>query len=144
MHRVRRTALLFLLGAAGSGALAASGSADLTSRYQAGQQQSSQLQSRIHAESNRIQGFEGTLGSLEKRLDAIQHSVDVQEQLLGRTNDQLNSARTRLSQLRARYTEDCRRWPPSCAPTTNRRHPPWWASSSIRAGSTPCSTDCRT
>jgi peptidoglycan hydrolase CwlO-like protein len=105
MLRVRRIGLLLLLGAAGSGALAASGSADLTSRYQTGQQRSSQLQSRIHSESNRIQGFEGTLGSLETRLDAIQHSVDVQEQLLGSVTDQLTGARQRLTQLRARYTQ---------------------------------------
>ncbi len=43
---------------------------------------------------------------METRLDAIQQSVDVQEQLLGQTTDQLNSARTRLAQLRAEYVED--------------------------------------
>ena len=41
--RIRRTAFVLLLAAAVSGALAASGAADLTSRYQAGQQRSSQL-----------------------------------------------------------------------------------------------------
>jgi peptidoglycan hydrolase CwlO-like protein len=106
MHRVRRIGSIVLLAVAGLGALAASGSADLTNRYQAGQQRSSQLQSRIHSENSRIQGFEGTLGSLQKRLDAIQRSVSVQEQLLGQTTDELNSDRTRLTQLRAKYAED--------------------------------------
>src|SRR5881227_2642071 len=100
MHSVRRIGLPLLLATAVSAMLAASGSADLITRYQAGQQRSSQLQSRIHSETSRIHGFEGTLGSLQKRLDAIQRSVDVQEQLLGQTNDELNSARTRLTQLR--------------------------------------------
>ncbi len=48
MLKVRRIALIFLLAGTGSGALATAGSADLTSRYQSGQQQSSQLRSRIN------------------------------------------------------------------------------------------------
>jgi hypothetical protein len=106
MHRVRRIGSLLLLAVAGSGVLAASGSADLTSRYQSGRQRSSQLQSQINAETSRIHGFEGTLGSLQKRLDAVQHSVDVQEQLLGQTTDQLTSARAKLEQLKAQYAQD--------------------------------------
>jgi peptidoglycan hydrolase CwlO-like protein len=106
MPRVRRTASLLLLVAAGSGVLAASGAADLTSRYQAGQQRSSQLQSKINDETNRIQGFEGTIGSLQKRLDAVQASVSEQEALLGQVSDQLSSARSRLAALQAKFISD--------------------------------------
>jgi peptidoglycan hydrolase CwlO-like protein len=106
MHRIRRTASVLLLVAFAAGAAAASGSADLTSRYQAGQQRSSQLRARIHAESSRIQGFEGTIGSLQGRLDQIQRTVSVQEQLLSTVTDQLTSARAQLAQLRARYAYD--------------------------------------
>jgi peptidoglycan hydrolase CwlO-like protein len=106
MHKVRRIASLFLLAAAGSAALASSGSADLTSRYQAGQQRSSQLKSRIHDETSRIQGFEGTIGNLQKRLDAVQESVAVQEKLLGQVTNQLTTARAKLKQLRAQYATD--------------------------------------
>ena len=62
MHGLRRIGSLLLLAGLGFGALAASGSADLTSRYQAGQQRASQLQSQINGETSRIHGFEGTIG----------------------------------------------------------------------------------
>jgi peptidoglycan hydrolase CwlO-like protein len=106
MLRIRRTAFVLLLAVGISGIVTASSAADLTNRYQAGQQRSSQLRSRIHAESNRIQGFEGTIGSLQARLNTIQRNVAVQEQLLSSVNDQLAAARTRLTQLRARYAYD--------------------------------------
>jgi peptidoglycan hydrolase CwlO-like protein len=106
MHKVRRIGSAILLAAAGCGALAASGSADLTSSYQAGQQRSSQLRSKIHSETNRINGFEGTVNSLRARLNAVQESVDVQERLLASVTDQLSTARGRLTELRARYTQD--------------------------------------
>jgi peptidoglycan hydrolase CwlO-like protein len=101
----RRLAVL-LLTAAAYGALVAASSADLTSRYQAGQQRSAQLRSRIHAETSRIQGFEGTIGALQHRLDVVQSSVAVQEELLGSVSDQLAGARVRLAQLRSQYTHD--------------------------------------
>jgi peptidoglycan hydrolase CwlO-like protein len=106
MHTVRRIGSAILLAAAGCGALAASGSADLTSRYQAGQQRSSQLRSKIHSETSRIKGFEGTVSSLQTRLNAVQESVNVQEHLLQTVTDQLSSAQDRLAELRVRYSRD--------------------------------------
>ncbi|MGI8507340.1 MAG: hypothetical protein ACR2MK_11175 [Solirubrobacteraceae bacterium] len=106
MPFIRRAASLVLLAAAGWGALAASSTADLTSRYQAGQQRSSRLKSEINAQTNRIQGFEGTIGSLEGRLTAIERSVATQERLLGLVSDQLDAARLRLVRLRAEYAHD--------------------------------------
>jgi uncharacterized coiled-coil protein SlyX len=104
----RRPVSLLLLTLAACGVAASGSAADLTSRYQAGQQRSSQLRSRIRAESDRIQGFQGTLASLQGRLDAVQHSVSVQEQLLQTVTGQLSSARAELTRLRARYADGLR------------------------------------
>jgi peptidoglycan hydrolase CwlO-like protein len=106
MHPLRRIAAVLLLMAAGYGTLVAASGADLTSRYQAGQQRSSQLRSQIQAETSRIQGFEGTIGSLQGRLTAVQRSVAIQERLLGAVSGQLDGARLRLSQLRSEYARD--------------------------------------
>jgi uncharacterized coiled-coil protein SlyX len=106
MPVIRRIASLLLLAAGVLVALVTTSSADLSSRYQAGQQRSAQLQSAIRSENNRIAGFEGTISSLQKRLDAIERSVAVQEQLLHSVDDQLASARTRLAALRVQYAHD--------------------------------------
>jgi peptidoglycan hydrolase CwlO-like protein len=108
MLRIRRIAFVLLLAAGVSGTVAASGRADLSGRYEAGQARSSQLRSRLHEESSRIEGFEGTIGSLQQRLNTIQRNVAVQEQLLSSVDDQLAAARTRLAQLRIRYAYDLR------------------------------------
>ncbi|MGO9885050.1 MAG: hypothetical protein ACLPV4_18795, partial [Solirubrobacteraceae bacterium] len=85
---------------------ATGGTADLTSRYQAGQQRSEQLRSEIRGENTRIAGFEGTISSLQARLTAIEHSVTIQERLLSAVDDQLYAARRRLAQLRAAWARD--------------------------------------
>jgi uncharacterized coiled-coil protein SlyX len=106
MHSIRRIASMLLLTAAGYGTMVTVSAADLTSRYQAGEQSSSQLRSRIQAETNRIQGFEGTIGALQGRLTAVEHSVAIQEGLLGAVSNQLDAARLRLSRLRVEYARD--------------------------------------
>jgi uncharacterized coiled-coil protein SlyX len=103
---IRRITFLFLLTALAFGVLAAAGAADLTSRYQAGQQRSGQLRSAIRGENSRIEGFEGTIGSLEGRLTAVEGSVTIQERLLTAVDDQLYAARRRLAQLRAEWARD--------------------------------------
>jgi uncharacterized coiled-coil protein SlyX len=103
---IRRITSLFLLTAVGFGVLAAAGAADLTSRYQAGQQRSAQLRSAIRGENSRIEGFEGTISSLEGRLTAIERSVTIQERLLTAVDGQLYGARRRLAQLRAEWARD--------------------------------------
>jgi hypothetical protein len=85
---------------------AASSAGDLARQYSTGQQHASQLQSSIQADTSRIQGFEGTIGSLQARLAVIQRSVSVQEALLGTVRLQLAGARSRLAQLRAQYAHD--------------------------------------
>jgi uncharacterized coiled-coil protein SlyX len=103
---IRRITSLFLLTAVGFGVLATAGAADLTSRYQAGQQRSAQLRSAIRGENSRIEGFEGTISSLEGRLTAIERSVTIQERLLTAIDGQLYGARRRLAQLRAEWARD--------------------------------------
>ena len=103
---IRRITSRFLLTAVGFGVLATAGAADLTSRYQAGQQRSAQLRSAIRGENSRIEGFEGTISSLEGRLTAIERSVTIQERLLTAVDGQLYGARRRLAQLRAEWARD--------------------------------------
>jgi peptidoglycan hydrolase CwlO-like protein len=80
--------------------------ADLSSRYAAGQKQAGALQSAIKGESSRIEGYRGTVGSLEGRLRAIQRSVDDQERLLVEVRSELVDARARLRNLEAQLAHD--------------------------------------
>jgi peptidoglycan hydrolase CwlO-like protein len=86
--------------------LTGSSRADLASRYQAGKQRANQLQSEIRADSTKIQGFEGTVGSLQERLNAIQRSISIQERQLANVRFALGEARTRLSKLQTEYARD--------------------------------------
>jgi peptidoglycan hydrolase CwlO-like protein len=83
--------------------LAGSSSADLSSRYQAGKHQASQLQSGIAADSTRIRGFQGRISDLEQRLNELQNSIGVQERQLAGVRLALGAARTRLTHLQAEY-----------------------------------------
>ncbi len=103
---IRRITFLFLLTAVSLAVFATGGTADLTSRYQAGQQRSEQLRSEIRGENTRIAGFEGTISSLQARLTAIEQSVTIQEQLLSAVDDQLYAARRRLAQQRAAWARE--------------------------------------
>jgi peptidoglycan hydrolase CwlO-like protein len=83
-------------------------SADLSSRYQAGQHRAQQLQSQISGESSQIQQFQGSIDSLQQRLVGVQQSVDAQESQLRTTTDQLTADRSRLRQLRVTFRHDRR------------------------------------
>ena len=106
MLTARRIVLLSLLAAAVAGLAAVPSSADLTSRYQAGRDRAQTLKSQITAQTHRIQGFEGSISSLEGRLGVIESSVATEERLLANVTDQLTAARARLVQLRATYADD--------------------------------------
>jgi hypothetical protein len=84
------------------------GRADLASRYAAGQQRAGELQSQIQADDTRIQGFEGTIASLQARLALVQRSLAVQERLLYQVRAERELASERLDGLRARYAADRR------------------------------------
>lgn len=79
---------------------------DLASRYAAGKQRASALKSAIQAETNKIQGYQGTVASLQARLAAIQQSVTVQERLLGQVRSDLVAARERLHTMEVQYAHD--------------------------------------
>ena len=79
MPKLRRFAYPFLLAAVVLGLVAVPGWADLSSRYQAGQERAKQLRSRISAQSHQIAGYQGTINNLEARLSAIENALGVQE-----------------------------------------------------------------
>jgi hypothetical protein len=81
---------------------------DLASRYSVGKQRASQLRSAIQADTNRIQGYQGTIGSLQARLTVIQRTVAVQERLLAQVRSDLVSSRERLQGLEAQDARDRR------------------------------------
>ena len=81
---------------------------DLASRYSAGQQRAGQLRSAIKSDSTKIQGFEGTISSLQARLTAVQQSLDIQEQELEQVTVALASAQRRLVQLQRQLASDRR------------------------------------
>jgi peptidoglycan hydrolase CwlO-like protein len=105
----RRIVCLCLLSAVAVALIAITAgpsAASLVDRYQSGQQKESQLRSKITAENDRISGFEGSISSLQSRLDLVQRTVATQEQLLGAVTNDLAAARARLVRLRADYARD--------------------------------------
>ena len=81
---------------------------DLASRYSAGQHRAGQLRSAIKADSTQIEGFEGTISSLQARLTAVQQSLDIQEQQLEQVTVALSSAQRRLVLLQQELASDRR------------------------------------
>ncbi|HEX3832519.1 MAG TPA: hypothetical protein VHW04_11155, partial [Solirubrobacteraceae bacterium] len=106
MPSVRRIVCLCLLAAVAVAVTGGSSSAGLIDRYQSGQQRASQLRARLRAENQQIDGFQGSISSLQSRLTVVQSSVSTQEQLLATVSDELGRARGRLVTLRAEYAHD--------------------------------------
>ena len=106
MPKLRPVASVSLLAVAAATIAAGTGSADLSSRYAAGQQQASQLRSSIQSDSTRIQGYQGTIGALQTRLTVIQQSAQIQERQLGDVQLALTAVRTRIAQLQVSYARD--------------------------------------
>ena len=105
---LRRPLAVFALAALAAAVAAAPVRGDLSSRVPAGQRRAGELQSGIQAQSREIQGYRGTIASLQGRLSAIQRSVAIQERLLEQVRSQLTSARSRLSYLELHYARDRR------------------------------------
>jgi peptidoglycan hydrolase CwlO-like protein len=105
---LRRAAAIGALTALAAAIPASPSRGDLAGRFQAGQQRAGALQSAIQQDSTKINGFEGTIASLQGRLRVIQGSLDTQEQLLREVSTALLDARHRLTLLRADYTRDRR------------------------------------
>ena len=106
MPNARRFAYPLLLAIAVLALTAVPGWADLSSRYQAGRQRAGQLRSEIAAQSQKIQGFQGTINNLEARLSAIENALGVQERLLSNVTIELAGARKRLVGLKAAEARD--------------------------------------
>jgi peptidoglycan hydrolase CwlO-like protein len=101
--RLRRVAAIGALAVLAAGVFAGASRGDLAGSYAAGQQRAGQLRSQIQADTHSIEGYEGTIGTLQARLAQIERSVVIQERLLAQVSDQLFAARQRLAELRARY-----------------------------------------
>ena len=106
MPNARRFAYPSLLAAVVLGLSAVPGSADLTSRYQSGQQRAKQLSSEISAQSQKIESYQGTIDNLQTRLDAIENALGVQERLLSNVTFELTATRRKLTGLRASEARD--------------------------------------
>ena len=106
MPSARRIVCLCLLTAVAVALSGGSGSASLVDRYRTGEQRASHLRATLRVENQQIDGFQGSISSLQSRLTVVQNSVTTQEQLLGTVSDELGRARTRLVTLRAEYTRD--------------------------------------
>ncbi len=81
---------------------------DLASRYSAGQHKANGLRSAIKSDNKQIQGFEGTISSLQARLTAVQQSLDIQEQQLNEVTVALANAQRRLVELQRQLVTDRR------------------------------------
>ncbi|HEX3975628.1 MAG TPA: hypothetical protein VHW96_05150 [Solirubrobacteraceae bacterium] len=106
MLNARRFAYPFLLAVVLLGLVAVPGWADLSSKYQAGQSRAKQLRSEISAQSQRIEGYQGTINNLQARLNAIENALGVQERLLSNVTIELAAAHKRLTGLKATEARD--------------------------------------
>jgi peptidoglycan hydrolase CwlO-like protein len=103
--RGRRRIAAALVGAAAVvGASASRG--DLVGRYAEHQQQASQLQSAIHADTTAIQSYEGSISALQARLAVVQRKLNVEESVLAEVRTELTSARDRVAELQVQYARD--------------------------------------
>lgn len=106
--RPRAVGLLTALLMGGIALLPSTSSGDLAGRYSAHQKQANQLKTQIGSESQRIAGYEGTIGNLQGRLNAIELSAAIQERLLGQVRVRLTLSRNRLAALEHDFVRDRR------------------------------------
>jgi peptidoglycan hydrolase CwlO-like protein len=102
----RSIAAALVAAAAVVGASASRG--DLVGRYAEHQQQASQLQSAIQADTTAIQSYEGSISALQARLAVVQRRWNVQEGVLAQVRTELTRARDRVAELRVQYARDGR------------------------------------
>lgn len=105
-RQLRRAAVAGGLAVLAAAAGAVPSKGDLASRYTAGRHRADQLQSTIEAQTSKIEGYRGTIVSLEGRLRVIQRTVAIQERLLGQVRTELGSARARLTVLEQQFARD--------------------------------------
>ncbi|HUA74623.1 MAG TPA: hypothetical protein VL988_07680 [Solirubrobacteraceae bacterium] len=105
-----RPILALLLAAAATAALVsvAAGSTPgaLEGKIGATQEKEGQVRAGIHADSHQIAGFQGNIDDLQTRLDALESSLTVEQNLLDGIRSQLSVARTRLAALQVQLAHD--------------------------------------
>jgi hypothetical protein len=106
MVRLRRPALICTLAALAVALPAGTSRGDLAGQLAAGQQRVGALQSSIHADDQRIQGYSGRIGDLQARLSVIESSLAIQQQQLRDVRMSLIGARLRQGQLAGQYAAD--------------------------------------
>jgi peptidoglycan hydrolase CwlO-like protein len=103
---LRRTNAICVLATLAAWLGAQPSQGDLASRYSSGQQRAGQLNAGIQADTHKLQGYQGTIDTLQARLAVIQSSVSTQERLLTGVRTQLSAARLRLQDLERQYARD--------------------------------------
>ncbi len=110
-----RTALGIVLALAaialGAAALAvasagASSSGSLEGRIAASQARGGELNSGIHADSGKIEGFQGSIDDLQTRLSALEGSLAIEQAQLAKLKSQLAAARKQLAALQVQLARD--------------------------------------
>jgi peptidoglycan hydrolase CwlO-like protein len=81
---------------------------DLVGRYAEHQQQASQLQSAIRADTTAIHSYEGSISALQARLAVVQRRFNVQDGVLAQVRRELTRARDRVAELHVQYARDGR------------------------------------
>jgi peptidoglycan hydrolase CwlO-like protein len=102
----RRIAVALVAAAAVVGASTSRG--DLVGRYAEHQQQASQLQSAIRADTTAIGSYEGSISALQARLAVVQRRLYVQQGVLAQVRTELTRARVRVAELHVQYARDRR------------------------------------
>jgi peptidoglycan hydrolase CwlO-like protein len=101
--------LLVLLGAvAAAPALAGQSQGTLESGISSSTAKEGSLGAAIHADSHRINGFQGSIDNLQGRLSALESSLAVERELLERLRGQLKTARSHLASLQVQLAHDKR------------------------------------
>jgi peptidoglycan hydrolase CwlO-like protein len=101
-------AVLATVNAGGPHVAAGSTSGALEGRIAASQARAGELHAGIGADTNQIEGFQGSIDDLQTRLNALESSLSVERSLLASLRSQLRAARTRLASLQVQLGRDRR------------------------------------
>lgn len=100
-------ALLVLLAIGGAGtALAGQSQSQLENGISSSAAREGALSAQIKADTSKIDGFQGNIDDLKRRLDALESSLATERALLDRVGSQLSSARTHLAALVKQLAQD--------------------------------------
>ncbi|MFZ1155802.1 MAG: hypothetical protein WAN93_12955 [Solirubrobacteraceae bacterium] len=98
--------LALLAGAAAAPALAGQSQGALESGISSSTAKEGALGAAIHADSHRIDGFQGSIDNLQGRLSALESSLAIERELLEKLRAQLKSARSHLVSLQVQLVRD--------------------------------------